>query len=148
MYRTYDALCTWEHQAVLKVRISFLLQIYKIMSVNKLHAHSLFYVRNCFSFLINCLINVLLYVLYLVSHNIFAAYIQQTGRAGRSGMSCEAIMFYNLEDLGKRSISSEMKQYCHLTTCRRNYIAEHFDNTTESNRNRHECCDNCDNACG
>jgi superfamily II DNA helicase RecQ len=73
----------------------------------------------------------------------FVAYIQQAGRGGRTGMSCEAILYYNMEDLGKQSISHEMKQYCHLTSCRRLFIAEHFGSNIEPNNMVHACCDNC-----
>ena len=82
---------------------------------------------------------------------LIAAYSQESGRAGRDGKPAEAVILFNMDDLGKSTTRPEMKEYCLLTTCRRQFLAQrfgtgadvaHFDDTE-----LHNCCDNCAKLC-
>lgn len=43
------------------------------------------------------------------------AYIQQVGRAGRSGGQCAAVIFCNNSALGRQGVTSSVKDYCKMT---------------------------------
>ena len=43
---------------------------------------------------------------------IFTAYVQQIGRAGRSGQPASATLYYTKSDLAIQHINEEMKSYC------------------------------------
>jgi len=55
-------------------------------------------------------------------------------------------MFFNNDDLGKRNTSQEIKSFCLLTSCRRQFLSEHF-GTEFDTCHPHSCCDNCHKAC-
>ncbi len=77
----------------------------------------------------------------------FLAYVQQTGRAGRTGSSCVAVVYYNMEDIGRRTVTTEMREFCLNSDCRRQFIAEHFGYGIEQVLLKHDCCDNCERQC-
>lgn len=88
-------------------------------------------------------------------------YYQQIGRAGRDHEPAETILFYNKQKLVvsmkmmekdiknpelrriKKINFSNMMQLCEITSCRRRYILEYFQERTP----RFFCCNNCDNCC-
>jgi superfamily II DNA helicase RecQ len=65
------------------------------------------------------------------ANNIFSAYVQEVGRAGREDMQAQAILFYNSSDLGVKHIRAEMKNYCQTKKCLREVINEFFGFSTE-----------------
>lgn len=55
------------------------------------------------------------------------AYIQQIGRAGRSGIEAEGILYFNNSDIGNPSVKKTMKEYCrNVTECRRKVLKRYF----------------------
>jgi len=86
------------------------------------------------------------------------AYYQETGRAGRDGLAADAWMVYGLQDVIRlrqmletseaaeqhkrveRGKLEAMLGYCEVTSCRRQVLLAHFDETLETP------CGNCD-AC-
>lgn len=90
------------------------------------------------------------YIIRLLIHIFVAGYVQQTGRAGRCGFSCSAMLYYNMEDIGRQTVTAEMREFCLTNSCRRNLIAEYFGYnlpTTNSISPSHECCNNCEKLC-
>lgn len=81
---------------------------------------------------------------------LYVAYIQEVGRAGRDGKEAVATLFFNRSDISSavNGMTDEMRKYCDLKTCRRQYICEHFgfDYGVKSEFN-HQCCDNCESKC-
>ncbi|KAL5020599.1 hypothetical protein ScPMuIL_002317 [Solemya velum] len=72
------------------------------------------------------------------------AYIQQVGRAGRSGKQSVAVMYYNNSDVGRPEVSQEMKQLCRNTSeCRRVFVNKGFGFETASTVSSEVCCDIC-----
>lgn len=89
-------------------------------------------------------------------------YYQQIGRAGRTGIHCETIFFFDhykliskkamiLKDFGNTNMQlfkvkdnniEKVKEYAYITTCRRKYILEYFNEMTAIFN-----CNNCDNCC-
>lgn len=86
-------------------------------------------------------------------------YYQQIGRAGRDGLPCEAILFfdyskyrkidfmmkkekYTIYRQVKEANMAQIVKYSYSTLCRRRHILEYFDETCDFLN-----CDNCDNCC-
>jgi len=86
------------------------------------------------------------YLLKSIMHCVCTAYIQEIGRAGRDGQPAETTMYYNNDDLGRRTTSPEIKAYCLLSSCRRKFLCEHF-GTQFISCSPHSCCDNCHQSC-
>lgn len=61
-------------------------------------------------------------------------YVQETGRGGRDGLPSTAILLINKYDTstGKIHLSSSMREFCSLTTCRRKYILDYFGFSSQS----------------
>lgn len=73
------------------------------------------------------------------------AYIQQVGRAGRSGGQCAAVIFCNNSDLGRQGVTSSVKDYCkNDTICRKTVIDTYFGFTSHTDDLTSAlCCDVC-----
>lgn len=69
-------------------------------------------------------------------------YVQETGRAGRDGKKSEAIIIYHQHALLGSVTECEMKDYVKITTCRRAYLLQAFDEIPVS-AGSPNCCDNC-----
>lgn len=80
-------------------------------------------------------------------NNLFTAYLQEIGRAGRDGQESLALLYFNMSDIGAPHVKCEVKNFCLLNTCRRKYISEHFGFTFEKIDLRHKCCDICQISC-
>ena len=71
------------------------------------------------------------------------SYIQEIGRAGRTGQQSFATLFYNNSDIGanRDTVAQEMKSYCIEKGCFRKFILKYFGHISPS---QHEmCCSNC-----
>ena len=78
------------------------------------------------------------------------AYFQEVGRCGRDGLQAEAVMFFNSNDIATNvaHMSTDMREYCLLSTCLRSYIMNYFGDTDAINdRVLHLCCSNCALLC-
>jgi len=95
------------------------------------------------------------YVVHMDLPKNIEGYYQETGRAGRDGLNSEALLFYSYGDVTKLKSFVEidnnpeqtkitlrkldqMAEYGDLTTCRRKYLLNYFDEATEN------YCGNCD----
>ncbi len=97
------------------------------------------------------------YVVHMDLPKNIESYYQETGRSGRDGLDSEALLFYSYGDVSKMKRFVEvndnpeqteiylkkleqMAQYGDLTTCRRKYLLNYFDEAFP------DYCGNCD-AC-
>lgn len=77
------------------------------------------------------------------------SYLQETGRAGRDGLSATAILYFSNVDLGQIENDS-IKEYCrNKTSCRRHMLLKDFDDPAEhiSTGSLCRCCDVCELKC-
>ncbi|CAC5417459.1 recQ [Mytilus coruscus] len=75
-------------------------------------------------------------------------YMQEIGRAGRDGLQSEAVLYFNNNDLGSNTpVRDEVKQFCRLKSCRRQFLCEHFDWERVALLIKHNCCDICKVDC-
>lgn len=75
------------------------------------------------------------------------AYLQETGRAGRDGNPAAAILYYGGLDLAGTRVSDNMKEYCKLKECRRQFLLKDFDKDGFVNVHGCACCDVCSVTC-
>ena len=75
--------------------------------------------------------------------------MQEIGRAGRDGNSSEAILYFNMNDIGgNTNVKPEVREFCLLETCRRMYVCDHFGTDDFQPINiSHLCCDICTKNC-
>ena len=72
------------------------------------------------------------------------SYLQQTGRAGKDGRSCLAILYHGKGSSGH--VDKDMQSYCHNNlVCRRKVLMNLFqeNNETPSVQASYICCDIC-----
>ena len=76
------------------------------------------------------------------------AYVQESGRAGRDGKRCLAIILKTARDLDKRRTSKQMIEYCHNKSmlCRRSILYRDFA-ACEFPSQGCLCCDICKTSC-
>lgn len=74
-------------------------------------------------------------------------YVQEIGRAGRTGAEADAVLYYNKSDIGGPHMKKEMKEYCkNSDVCRRDQINKYFG--FESSTKPANCCDVCTGELG
>ena len=71
--------------------------------------------------------------------------MQEIGRAGRDGQPATATLMYNKSDIGanKKHLAENMRTFCKIATCRREFLLEQFNGKKELNVQPNTCCDNC-----
>ena len=69
------------------------------------------------------------------------SYVQEIGRAGRSGNQSNAMIYYNNNDLSSKNIDESMKKYCGEESCLRAGLLGHFGFPLEK---QNHCCCNCE----
>ena len=84
-------------------------------------------------------------VIHLSPPSTLEAYMQEFGRAGRSGKPSKAILYYARSEVSdwkvtKKLVDASMVQYCEAEQCLRKLILEHFGFDFEKQDN---CCSNC-----
>ena len=87
------------------------------------------------------------HVVHITPPSNIESYVQETGRAGRTGVPSKATLYYNNSDIGKNKqhVQDSMKEYCKSqTTCLRKLILEYlgFPFVTQD-----RCCCVCDARC-
>lgn len=85
-------------------------------------------------------------IIHWGSADSVAAYIQETGRAGRDGQNATATLFYSNKDISTTStVSDGMKNYCkNVSLCRRKLLMKEFtQDSIECLEPLHVCCDVC-----
>ncbi|XP_069110234.1 ATP-dependent DNA helicase Q1-like, partial [Argopecten irradians] len=69
-------------------------------------------------------------------------YIQEIGRAGRTGGEAESVIYVNAMDLSSQIVSAEMKNYLKQTeVCRRKFLSDYLNCPLEPAE--YKCCDLC-----
>ena len=77
-------------------------------------------------------------------------FVQQVGRAGRSGQECESIVYFNNNDLGQnvKGMTNNMREYCKTDKCLRLCILGTFGFTEPLKAIPScRCCSNCKVKC-
>ena len=87
------------------------------------------------------------HVVHITPPSNVEPYVQEAGRAGRTGVPAKATLYYNNSDIAKnkKHVQDPMKEYCKSqTTCLRKLILEYlaFPGVT-----RERCCCVCDARC-
>ena len=70
-------------------------------------------------------------------------YMQETGRVGRDGQQSHAIILHHRDSTKGKHMTSEVKEYTNLQSCRRAAILKWFDEGSSSLTGTLYCCDNC-----
>ena len=83
-------------------------------------------------------------IIHISPPSSIETYIQEVGRAGRTGMSARAILYYNNSDIAtnKNNVDDKMKYYCYeLEKCLRQVLMGYFGfSVVQQSR----CCSNCE----
>lgn len=87
------------------------------------------------------------HVVHITPPSNIESYMQETGRAGKTGVPSKATLYYNNSDIAKNKehVQDPMKEYCKSqTTCLRKLILEYlgFPGVTQE-----RCCCVCDATC-
>ena len=72
-------------------------------------------------------------------------YLQETGRAGRDGLACKAVLYYNNRDISKiRHVGEDMRSYCKIEDqCLRSFLLRYLQYGEPSHNLGHHCCSFC-----
>lgn len=72
-------------------------------------------------------------------------YVQEVGRAGRSGQKAKAILYYNKNDIAsnRKGLESTISQFVKLHTCLRSFILNYFGFDGQHQVAAEMCCSNC-----
>ena len=84
------------------------------------------------------------HVIHITPSSNIESYVQETGRAGRTGIPSRAPLFYNNSDIAanKKRVQEPMKAYCRSEdTCLRKLILEYLGCSCV---NQQRCCCSCD----
>ena len=74
------------------------------------------------------------------------SYMQESGRCGRDRDHSIAILLFN--GITIHATDSDMKDYIHSTSCRCQFLLQHFSKHAEREMPKgHMCCDNCGKTC-
>lgn len=78
-----------------------------------------------------------------------ADYVQEFGRAGRSGQPAEAVLYFCKKDIAAnvKDMNTDIIGYCHEEQCLRKYILRQFGFGKSADMPMHKCCLLCKNNC-
>ncbi|XP_068761461.1 ATP-dependent DNA helicase Q1-like [Montipora capricornis] len=83
-------------------------------------------------------------IIHITPPSSLEAYMQEIGRAGRTGLSSCATLYYNNSDIGnnKKHVEESMKSYCRSEdTCQRKLLLDYFGFSSVQQKS---CCCICD----
>ena len=83
-------------------------------------------------------------IIHITPPSSLEAYMQDIGRAGRTGLPSHATLYYNNSDIGnnKKHIEESMKSYCRSEdSCQRKLLPDYFG---FSSVQQDHCCCICD----
>lgn len=83
---------------------------------------------------------------YILIYQLIPAYVQQIGRAGRSGQQAKAVMYYTKSDLASTHINEDMITFCkNDNMCHRKFLSAVFNDSCDADVqiNLTKCCNIC-----
>ncbi|XP_063436992.1 ATP-dependent DNA helicase Q1-like [Mytilus trossulus] len=87
------------------------------------------------------------FVIHWGASRSIQGFMQESGRAGRDGITSTSVCYYHPVDTAKNSADEQMINYCKTSACRRNILVQHFSPDIPQSNTSHPCCDNCIKEC-
>ena len=86
-------------------------------------------------------------IIHITPPASFESYLQEIGRAGRTGLLSKTVLYYNYSDIAnnKKHVQDEMKAYCKSEVCLQQQILGYLGFSRVKQEN---CCSICDGLSG